>query len=146
MQQLTCLFILIFSLGFSAKAQQNYWQQQADYTLRVKLQPSTNILEGYESLVYSNNSPDTLHQLYYHLYYNAFQPGSEMDIRSRTIQDPDKRVGDRISKLKEDEIGEYFIKGIEVNHQPVTDFTVRETNLEIKLPTARKDCHYRHGI
>lgn len=134
MQQLTCLFILIFSLAFSAKAQQNYWQQQADYTLRVKLQPSTNILEGYESLVYSNNSPDTLHQLYYHLYYNAFQPGSEMDIRSRTIQDPDKRVGDRISKLKEDEIGEYFIKGIEVNHQPVTDFTVRETILEIKLP------------
>ena len=56
-------------------------------------------------MVYTNNSPDTLTKVFYHLYFNAFQPGSEMDVRSRTIKDPDGRVGDRISKLNEDEIG-----------------------------------------
>ena len=34
--------------------------------------------------------------MYYHLYFNAFQPGSMMDVRSRTIEDPDRRVLDRI--------------------------------------------------
>ena len=60
--------------------------------------------KGKQTLVYTNNSPDVLNRVYYHLYFNAFQPGSEMAVRSRTIADPDRRVMDRIFKLKEDEI------------------------------------------
>ena len=63
---------------------------------------------GKQELTYTNNSPDTLRRVFYHLYFNAFQPGSEMDVRSRTIEDPDRRVKDRISKLNADEVG--FIK------------------------------------
>lgn len=59
-------------------------------------------------MILTNNSPDTLNKVFYHLYFNAFQPNSMMDVRSRTIVDPDRRVGDRISKLKGDEQG--FIK------------------------------------
>src|SRR5699024_8313059 len=58
-----------------------------------------------QTLEYTNNSPDTLHRVFYHLYFNAFQPNSEMDIRSRSIIDPDPRVKDRISKLEPHEIG-----------------------------------------
>lgn len=47
--------------------------------------------KGKQKLVYTNNSSDTLRRVYYHLYNNAFQPGSEMDVRSRTIVDPDNR-------------------------------------------------------
>ena len=57
---------------------------------------------GEQELVYKNNSPDTLTKVFYHLYYNAFQPGSMMDARSRTIQDPDHRVEDRIFHLNEE--------------------------------------------
>ena len=41
-----------------------------------------------------------LNKVFFHLYYNAFQPGSMMDVRSRTIADPDSRVGNRIYHLK----------------------------------------------
>jgi hypothetical protein len=47
-----------------------------------------------------NNSPDEFKKVFLHLYYNAFQPGSMMDVRSRTIADPDSRVLDRNSKFE----------------------------------------------
>ena len=60
---------------------------------------------GKQELVYTNNSPDTINKVYYHLFFNAFQPGSQMDIRSRTIRDPDRRVGSRIFELEEKDYG-----------------------------------------
>ena len=83
----------------------NYWQQHVDYSMAVDVDVNNYQYTGTQELVYSNNSPDTLRQVFYHLYFNAFQPGSQMDVRSRTIQDPDSRVGDRISKLSPEEIG-----------------------------------------
>lgn len=78
---------------------------------------------GTQTLVYTNYSPDTLTRVYYHLYNNAFQPGSEMDARLQAIADPDGRMvksfkgadnkttkQSRISQLKPDEIGYLNIK------------------------------------
>src|SRR5439155_23548321 len=78
--------------------QSNYWQQRVEYAMNVKLDVSNHRAEGNQKLVYYNNSPDTLRKVYYHLYWNAFQPGSMMDVRSRNLPDPDPRVRDRISK------------------------------------------------
>ena len=64
---------------------------------------------GTQMLVYTNNSPDTLRRVFYHMYFNAFQPGSEMDMRLQNIQDPDGRMMDggesRIAVLKPEEAG-----------------------------------------
>jgi hypothetical protein len=87
---------------------------------------------GVEKLTYSNNSKDTLRKVYFHLYFNAFQPGSMMDVRSRTIQDPDRRVLDRISKLKEDEVGYQRIQTLKQDGKEVT-FHVDGTILEVTL-------------
>src|SRR5258708_32599784 len=96
------LFIFLFQF---AKAQTGYWQQRVEYTMNIKMNAAAHQFDGDQKLVYYNNSPDTLSKVYYHLYFNAFQPGSMMDVRSRNISDPYRRVGDRISKLKDDEIG-----------------------------------------
>ncbi len=99
---------------------EHYWQQQADYTMEIDLDVKTYQYKGQQNIEYTNNSPDVLNRVYYHLYFNAFQPGSEMDARLQSIADPDGRMTNntgteenpvyesRISKLKEDEIG--FIK------------------------------------
>ncbi len=92
-----------------------YWQQRADYNISIDFDAKTHQFTGTEIISYTNESPDTLKQVFFHLYYNAFQPGSMMDVRSRTISDPDGRVGDRISKLKEEEIGFQKIKAIQQN-------------------------------
>ena len=97
--------VFVFFVGiFCAVAQNNtsYWQQHVDYTMNVDMNVENFQYEGTQELIYSNNSPDTLYQVFYHLYFNAFQPESEMDVRSRNLPDPDPRVGSRISKLTPD--------------------------------------------
>ncbi len=98
----------------------------------VQLDVSTHKLQGTQKLTYYNNSRDTLSKIYYHLYFNAFQPGSMMDVRSRTIADPDPRVGDRIAHLKEDEIGYQRIKSLRQDGRDVA-FHTMGTILEVTL-------------
>ncbi len=103
-----------------AWGQNNYWQQKVSYNMDIDMDVKKHRFEGVQSLDYTNNSPDTLHKVYYHLYFNAFQPGSQMDVRSLNIQDPDKRVGDRISKLDKDEIGYHKITSLTHNGEDVS--------------------------
>jgi len=84
---------------------QERWQQKVDYRIEVHLDVETHRFDGKQTLFYFNQSPDTLYKVFYHLYFNAFQPGSMMDVRSRELSDPDPRVRDRIFHLSEDEIG-----------------------------------------
>ena len=114
----TSLLSFIFSFGFAQNAP--YWQQQADYKMDVNMDVKSFTYKGKQELIYTNNSPDTLKKVYFHLFNNAFQPGSEMDARLQSISDPDKRMvktfktpektsyESRISKLTPTEIG--FLK------------------------------------
>lgn len=108
------------------------WQQHIEYTMEIDMDVTTNQFTGLQQATYTNNSPDVLNKVFYHLYFNAFQPGSMMDVRSRTIRDPDRRVGDRISKLKPDEIGYQKILSLTQNGQNVNFETVG-TVLEVDL-------------
>lgn len=56
-----------------------YWQQDVHYQIKAQIDETTDIITGDEELTYFNNSPDTLHFVYFHLYQNAFQPGSYLD-------------------------------------------------------------------
>ncbi len=109
-----------------------YWQQHVDYSMDINMDVNNYQYKGKQKLVYTNNSPDVLNRVYYHLFFNAFQPGSEMDVRSRTIQDPDPRVGDRINKLQPNEIGFIKVNSLKQNGTSITYETVG-TVLEVKL-------------
>ena len=60
-----------------------YWQQDVHYTIHAKIDDSNDIISGEEILQYWNNSPDTLDFLFFHLFQNAFQPGSYFDNLNR---------------------------------------------------------------
>lgn len=123
---------LFFVLSPLVVAQDFRWQQKAEYDMDVRLNISTHLLTGTQQITYHNNSPDTLTKVYYHLYFNAFQPGSMMDVRSRTIQDPDPRVLDRIAALKPDEIGYQRIQSLRQDGKKVSFHTIG-TILEVTL-------------
>lgn len=118
--------------GLTANAQRTYWQQHADYKMDVDFNPSNHHINGTQKLVYTNNSSDTLTSVYYHLYFNAFQPGSSMDVRSRLLPDPDPRVGSRIAALKPEEIGYQKVLSLKQNGKKLNPVT-NETILEVKL-------------
>lgn len=133
--------ILVCVLGTSAFAQPDRWQQKVKYTMNVQMDVQKNRLNGTQKLEYTNNSPDTLKRVFYHLYWNAFQPNSMMDARSRELgktqftngsRDWDSRVTDRILNLKEDEIGYQKIKSLKLNGVE-QKFTYHETILEVVL-------------
>ncbi|MCR9132921.1 MAG: M1 family metallopeptidase [bacterium] len=127
------LFLIAGMLSVSVTAQQHgYWQQHVDYTMEIDVDVETHRFTGTQKLVYTNNSPDVLDRVYYHLYFNAFQPGSMMDVRSRTIQDPDGRVRDRILYLEEDDIGYHNILSLKQDGRDV-EFNVEGTILVVEL-------------
>ena len=131
-------FIFTFLLtlgGYWLPAQDYRWQQRVEYVMDVSLDVKTHTVTGTQKLTYYNNSKDTLRKVYYHLYFNAFQPGSMMDVRSRNIADPDGRVKDRISKLKDDEIGYQHIQSLKQDGKD-TQYKVNGTILEVTLPKA----------
>jgi Peptidase family M1 domain len=147
MRKRILLFGLVTCLGqLVAHAQPDRWQQRVKYTMNVSMDVQTNRFTGSQTLVYTNNSPDTLFKVFYHLYWNAFRPGSMMDTRSQELgkivystghrsrdeQDWDPRVRDRIEHLAPDEIGYQKVLSLSMNGVP-QPYTEDETILEVKL-------------
>lgn len=129
-------FLWVLTSALSTFAQNtSYWQQEVDYKMEIDMDVKKHQYQGKQELTYTNNSPDTLTHVFYHLYFNAFQPGSEMDVRSLTIRDPDPRVDDRISKLKEDEIGYIHPKVFTQNKKPLK-YTIKGTVMKVELNEA----------
>jgi hypothetical protein len=100
--------------------------------MNVSVDVKTFEFSGNQEIVYTNNSPDTIRKVYYHLYFNAFKPGSQMDVRSLNISDPDRRVKDRISKLKKSEEGDLSVFELKQDGKPIV-FEKQETVLLARL-------------
>lgn len=123
----------------------NYWQQHVEYAMEIDMDVKTYQYTGKQKLTYTNNSPDTLKSVFYHLYFNAFQPGSEMDARLQSVPDPDGRMVNnlgtrekpqfesRIAKLSPSEIGYIKVKSFKQDGKPIkhhTEGTILEVPLE----------------
>jgi len=144
-KQLAFIFIAIISFVSGVSAQADRWQQRIDYKINATLDVATNIVKGTEDIIYTNNSTDTLRKVYFHLYWNAFQPNSSMDVRSRElgkntmtsrrgdiIKDWDARVTDRIQKLTPTEIGYQRVNQILIAGK-AQKLIEHETILEVQL-------------
>jgi hypothetical protein len=91
-----------------------YWQQRVHYEVVAKLDEAQTRLESEAVLTYTNNSPDTLREMFVHQYLNAFRPGSKWSARDAY----ENRV--RFQNLAEPDFGyERFTQAPTVDGTPV---------------------------
>ncbi|MCB0484838.1 MAG: M1 family peptidase, partial [Flavobacteriaceae bacterium] len=136
MKKIFLLLILVFANFYVQSQNTSYWQQHVNYTMEIDMDVETYQYNGKQKLIYTNNSPDALDKVFYHLFFNAFQPGSEMDIRLHHIADPDGRMVNnigtkeqpifesRIAKLNPNEIGFTKVNSLKQNGNDVAYETI----------------------
>ncbi|RTQ52135.1 peptidase [Hymenobacter gummosus] len=98
----------------------NYWQNTADYALKINFDPATRLVKGTVDISYQNNSPDELPRLLLKLYPNLYQKGAP-----------------RASRMSPEDIGEGVqIERVTVNGQAVdaAKLRVQATNMSVPLP------------
>ena len=105
MRKFSNFFSAIFFLFPLFLFSQNYWQQRVDYEMSVDMDVNTFLYSGKQKLFYTNNSPDTIQKVFYHLFFNAFQKGSEMAVRIKTGKDKNHRFKIDIDSLLPNEEG-----------------------------------------
>jgi len=122
---LTCAFTFSFARG-----EKPYFQQDVNYLIAADIDPESHMIAGIETISYRNNSPDTLNEIYFHLYYNAFQPGSYLDIQ-------DRRAGDfRIANTPKKRQGDVAIDKLTIDGIETTDFLIDNTIMRVPLISA----------
>jgi Peptidase family M1 domain len=99
----------------------NYWQNQADYTIRINFDPKSRVLNGVVDIDYVNNSPDTLGQVYFKLYPNLYMKGA---VRNMKVSAADETNGVQIQKLS-----------IDQQVQSVKKWSIDGTNMVLTIPT-----------
>ena len=119
-----------------------YWQQKIDYKITVDLDDSNSTYKGTQKIVYKNNSPETLKKIYFHLYFNAFQPESDMSIRLKNNSDKNVRFSDNFNKngfSKLSKSGQGYLKVFNLKQNGSLVKTLKDdTILEVFLNTLLK--------
>lgn len=150
LKYLYTLILGLFLIQTTTAQRKGYWQQAVDYKMNIDVNEKTYQYDGNMQLKYSNNSGQSLKKVYFHLYFNAFQPGSMMDNRLSNIADPDKRMAtnigtkekpkyqSRIATLTPKQIGYQKIKSLTINGNN-TSYKVDGTILEVTLPNEIED-------
>jgi len=144
MKKILLSFLMISTGLLQAQNTTSYWQQHVDYKMEVDMNVENFKYTGTQELVYTNNSPDTLNRVFYHLYFNAFQPDSEMNARLESVPDPDGRMTmnkgtkenpervSRITGLSEDQIGYLRVSSLTQNGSEL-QYEEVGTVLEVEL-------------
>jgi len=98
----------------------NYWQNRADYTLKISFDPQSRLLSGTVAIDYTNNSPDTLSEVNFKLYPNLYKKGS---VRNMPVLPQD--IGDGV-----------YIQQLSINREQQSEnrWKIDGTNMTLKTP------------
>ena len=113
------------------KPYEGYWQQDVYYQIKASLNDTQELINGSEKLTYTNNSPNTLHQAFFHLYQNAVQPGSLVDELYRM-----NKTKVAFGQYEAQQLGT-IVHSVVINGQSVP-FVIQNTLLKINLPQPLK--------
>jgi len=122
-------FALVFTLSING---QNSWQQNANYKIYIDIDVNKNTFKGSQEVLYTNNSPDTLNKVFFHLYFNAFRPESDMSERLNNGDDNNRRFDINIKDLEPHEYGQLKVNNLKQDGLNIDSF-VSDTILEVTL-------------
>ena len=122
-------FALVFTLSING---QNSWQQNANYKIYIDVDVKKNTFKGSQEVLYTNNSPDTLNKVFFHLYFNAFRPESDMAERLNNGDDNNRRFDVNIKDLEPHEYGQLMVSNLKQDGLNIDSF-VSDTILEVTL-------------
>lgn len=107
-------FIFLLTICGQAAAQDAYWQQHLRYDISAELNDTEHSITGFETLVYTNNSPATLEYIWFHIWPNAYN--SDSTTLMKQIRNDKER------SKKADKFGTGSIEGLafRINEQPAT--------------------------
>jgi len=115
----------------------DYWQQQADYNIKLRLDDETQRLYGEEVITYHNNSPDVLYYLWLQLDQNNMSKDSDAYLTEQS------KIDDRMGLNDLIDLNPWFDGGFKL--EQVKDasgkdlkYTVNKTMMRIDLETPLK--------
>lgn len=127
MTKIILIISVLFLLPILAQAENPYFQQRVIYDIKADIDPESAKIAGIENITYFNNSPDTLNEIYFHLYYNAFKPGSYLDKQNR-------RAGYfRIANTPPKRQGDVAIDLIKIDGQQIENYLIDNTIMTVPL-------------
>jgi len=129
------------------KPGKNYWQNTASYTLNINFNPQTRLLNGTVTIEYTNNSPDTLSEIWFKLYPNLYMKGAP---HTQSVSKEDETDGMQISAMSIDNIAQdvthlkIVATNMTVNIQPLLPAKKIQFNITYSY-TLNKGSHIRTG-
>lgn len=129
--------ILLFLSTISSAQRKAYYQQFASYKMDIDVDAKNYSYKGSQSITYTNNSPDELKVVYFHLYWNAFRPNSMMDQRAQSQgAKGDSRLQingiSRLASIPKEQEGAQNIHWIKQNGKNLK-FEIQETIMKVEL-------------
>src|ERR1700744_4073438 len=98
----------------------NYWQNRAGYSLKINFNPQNRNLDGTVEIDYTNNSPDSLKEIWFKLYPNLYKKGN---IRNMPVRPEDITDGVKLHRLS-----------INQKDQDTSKLDIQGTNMVIRIP------------
>ena len=136
------ILLIGFCFSFMLSAQKGaYYQQYVKYKMNIDVDASNYSYHGKQSIEYTNNSPDELRVVYFHLYWNAFKPNSMMDQRvtnqglnadSRLMAKVNGKPVSRLASIPANEEGSQKINWIKQKDKDLK-FEIQETIMKVYL-------------
>jgi len=75
---------------------ENYWQNTSSYKINAKINPTTGMLSAFQSIIYTNNSPDSIRYAVFHVFQNVYKKGAE---RAINVEPSEIHNGVKITKV-----------------------------------------------
>ncbi|MBX2893092.1 MAG: M1 family metallopeptidase [Saprospiraceae bacterium] len=120
-----CLLLLFLAPAIHfAQTSQPYFQQEVNYRIVATLDDSTHTLDGHIEMEYFNHSPDTLREIWMHLWGNAFK---------------NRRTAFCKQKLRDGSARFYFAEDKELGYFKQLDFTANGRKIEWRFDSNNPD-------